>query len=336
MPTLIRAAEPEKEVAMLKVTTGFAAVLALGYSVALTCFAGEPQKWNDLPKAVQETILANGGMVGGKVDKESELVDGKVLYEAPVTDKDGSIIDLQITADGRLVDIKTDNSTDEGRKRIERGKKLLAGVTFSHPRDITNPYLPLATLKQDILEGKEGNTKLRIERTTKPHIRMTFKIGDQTVETLCVEDREFINGALAEVALDYFAQDDSGTVFYLGEDVDEYRDGKIVGHEGTWRFGRDTQSPGILFPGNPQVGDKFMSEDVSKAIHEDDKILSLSETVTTPSGTYKNCIKLEEVLADGDVEYKYFAKGIGVVREVPADGDVLLISHAATSPKPAK
>jgi hypothetical protein len=141
---------------------------------------------------------------------------------------------------------------------------------------------------------------------------------------------------LAEVALDYFAQADDGTVFYLGEDVDEYKDGKVVGHEGTWHFGLDTQSPGVLFPGQAKIGDKFMSEDVSKAIHEDDEILSLTETVATPAGTYKDCIKLKEVLADGDVEYKYFAKDVGVVREVPADGDVLLISHQATAAKAAK
>jgi hypothetical protein len=234
---------------------------------------------------------------------------------------------LQISADGKLMNVKTDNATDEGRERIERGQKLLKSAKFSHPREINNEFLPLATLKQDILEGKEGKSKLRIERTTKPEIKKAYKLGDQTVEALCVEDREYVDGALAEVALDYFAQADDGTVFYLGEDVDEYKDGKVVGHGGTWHFGKDTQSPGVLFPGKAKVGDKFMSEDVSKEIHENDEIMSLDETAKTPAGTYKNCIKLKEVLADGEVEYKYFAKGVGVVREVPADGDVLLVSH---------
>ena len=314
----------------------FTIVLGLSFAVALNCLAGTPQKWSELPKAVQDTILANGGTKDTPVDKEAELVDGKVLYEAGVKDKDGSILDLQITADGKLIEVKTDDAADAAKERVERGKKILSAAKFSHPREITNPYLPLATLKQDVLEGKEGKDKIRIERTAKPDIRKTYTINNQTVEAFCVEDRELVNGALAEVALDYFAQDDSGIVFYLGEDVDEYKDGKVVGHSGTWHFGRDTQSPGVLFPANAKVGDKFMSEDVSKDIHENDEILSLTETVTTPAGTYKDCIKLKEVLADGDVEYKYFAKGIGVVREVPADGDVLLISHAAASAKPAK
>jgi YD repeat-containing protein len=38
-------------------------------------------------------------------------------------------------------------------------------------------------------------------------------------------------------------------------------------------------------------------------------------------------VKIKEHLADGTTEYKYFAKGIGVVREVPPDGNVLLITH---------
>src|SRR5262249_48495783 len=152
---------------------------------------------------------------------EGQEIDGKTLFEAQVKDKDGSILDLQIMADGKLIEVKTDDSTEAGKERIDRAKKLLAGVKFSRPREITNPYLPLSLLKQDILEGKEANDKIRIERTAKPDIRKTYTISNQIIETLCVEDREFINGALVEVALDFFAQDDNGTVFYLGEDVDE-------------------------------------------------------------------------------------------------------------------
>ncbi len=210
----------------------------------------------------------------------------------------------------------------------EAKKWDLAGLKFSHPRDITNPYLPLASLKQDILEGKEGGKTVRIERTAKPDLLKTFKIGKQTVESLAVEDREFENGELSEVAMDYFAQADDGTVLYLGEDVDEYKNGKVAGHTGAWMFGKDTKTPGVLMPGDPKVGDKFKSEDVSKDIHEEDEVLSLSETVTAPAGTYKNCLKLREKLADGEIEHKYFARGIGCVREVPAEGDVLLKSHA--------
>jgi hypothetical protein len=142
-----------------------------------------------------------------------------------------------------------------------------------------------------------------------------------------VEDHEFKNGALSEVAIDYFAQADDGTVLYLGEDVDEYRNNKVVGHSGAWLFGKDTKNPGVIMPGQPRVGATFKSEDVNTEIHEDDEIVSETEIVNVPAGSYRNCLKVKEKLAEGDVEYKYFAFGIGCVRESSQDGNVDLKSH---------
>jgi hypothetical protein len=300
--------------------------LSLGGLATLTCTAGQAKKWEEVPEAVRATILANGGSVGS-VDKESGKINGKIVYEAEGKDKHGKTVDLVVTEGGKLVETKDDGAADKAKEDAARKKKLLAGLKFSHPRDITNLCLPLASLKQDILEGKEGGKTIRIERTAKPDLHKTFKIGKQTVEALAVEDREWENGELAEVAMDYFAQADDGTVLYLGEDVDEYKNGKISGHTGAWMFGKDTQIPGVLMPGHPKVGDVFKSEDVSKDIREVDEVMALAETVTVPAGTYPKCLKLKETLADGEIEYKYFAPGVGCVREMPAEGDVLLKSH---------
>jgi hypothetical protein len=196
---------------------------------------------------------------------------------------------------------------------------------FSNPKEITNPCLPLASLKQDILE----NQSERVERTAKPDVRKTFKIGGQTVEALAVEDREYAGGKLAEVTLDYFAQDDDGTVYYLGEDVDEYRNGRVTGHSGAWLLGRDTQKPGVLMPAHPKVGDRFRSEDVPKITREADEVVSVSETVTVPAGTWTNCVKIREKASDGATEYKFYAPGIGCVKEVESDGELPLKSHAS-------
>ena len=66
---------------------------------------------------------------------------------------------------------------------------------------------------------------------------------------------------------------------------------------------------------------------------EDDEVISVSESVTVPAGSYKDCVKVKEMLADGTTEYKYYAKGVGVVRETPAVGDVLLKSHTTKTTK---
>ena len=194
---------------------------------------------------------------------------------------------------------------------------------FSHPREVTNRFLPLASLKQDVLESGTA----RVERTVKPDVHKIFQVSGHAVEVLTVEDREFEKGKLAEIALDYFAQADDGTVYYFGEDVDEYKDGKVVGHSGAWLYGVQTQALGVLMPGNPKAGDKFKAEDVPKVTWEQDEIVSLSESVLVPAGEYRKCLKIKETLSDGKTEYKYYAPGVGCVRESEEDADFGLKSH---------
>ena len=311
---------------MKQTTLKVAALLTL---LAGTCWAGHEMKWADVPEAVRVTVLANGGTAGQTVDRENEKKDGKVVYEAGVKGKDGTTADLVITEDGKLVETKHDDAGDLAGELAARAKKILAGVKFSHPRDITNPLLPLANLKQDIIEGSEGGKKTRVERTALPKKHRTFTINGEEVDTLVVEDRAYEDGQLAEVAIDYFAQDDNGNVYYFGEDVDEYANGTVISHEGSWLLGRDTPVPGVMMPAHPKVGDKFKSEDVSKEISEADEVVSVSETVTVPAGTFKNCVKIKETLGDGSVEYKFYAPGVGVIREVPPEGDELLTSHSS-------
>jgi hypothetical protein len=241
------------------------------------------------------------------------------------------IVKAQFSSEGAILNQK-ENQAEEKQDKSQKTPEAKALPRFTHPREITNPYLPLASLKQDILEGKEGSKKVRIERTAKPDVHKTFKLGGQTVEALAVEDREFENDQLAEVAVDYFAQADDGTVYYLGETVDEYKNGKVVGHGGAWMYGVNTKIPGVLMPAHPKIGDKFQSENVPKITREDDEVVSLSETVTVPAGTYQNCLKIKEVLSDGGIEYKYYAPEIGCVKEASADGEVPLRSHATQGP----
>jgi hypothetical protein len=303
-----------------------AALLLSGAAVS-SGRAGQELKWDDVPEAVRAAVLAHGGTAGQPVDRENGKRGGLAVYEAGVKDKDGTVADLVITEDGKLVETKHDDAADAAAEQAAAGKPVFARLKFSHPRDIMNPLLPLAYLKQDILGGTEEGAKVRVERTLLPEKHKVFKIQGQKVESLVMEDREFHNGALEEVTLDYFAQDDEGNVYYLGEDVDDYEDGKVTGHDGAWMLGRGTKHPGVIIPAHPQAGDKFMSEDVNPKITENDEIVSVSETVSVPAGTFENCVKVKESSPDGSVEYKFYAPGTGVVREVPASGDELLISH---------
>jgi len=56
--------------------------------------------------------------------------------------------------------------------------------------------------------------------------------------------------------------------------------------------------------------------------------VSLNETVKTPAGEFKNCLKLEETtpLEPGVKDYKYFAPEIGMVQ----DGSLKLVKYGKT------
>ena len=142
-----------------------------------------------------------------------------------------------------------------------------------------------------------------------------------------MEDREFEDGKLKEVTLDYFAQADNGAVCYMGEKVDVYANGKVTGHEGTWITGQKNAPPGILIPAHPKVGDAFHSENVPGIAMESDTVVSVDEMVTVPAGTFKHCVKVKESVKGEEPEYKYYAPNVGGVREAPHGGDVRLISH---------
>ena len=55
--------------------------------------------------------------------------------------------------------------------------------------------------------------------------------------------------------LNFFAFDDkTGDVFYFGEEVDFYSNGKIVNHKGAWLAGINSAMPGLIMVGKPKVG----------------------------------------------------------------------------------
>jgi len=199
-------------------------------------------------------------------------------------------------------------------------------AVFSNPTAVTNPYLPYATVKQDVLTGTEGGKPERVVRTRLPGTRR-FTVDGKAVQTIIMTDSVFLGGRLEEVALDYYGQSDAGDVYYFGEDVNNYRNGRVANHEGSWLYGVHTDKLGIMFPAAPKIGQRYRSEDVPRITREDDEVISVSDSVTVPAGTYHNCVKVQETLSEGDVEFKVYCPGMGIVQEGTVDGRTDLQSH---------
>lgn len=138
------------------------------------------------------------------------------------------------------------------------------------------------------------------------------------VETRIVEEKETKNGKIVEISRNYFAiSKRTNSVYYFGEDVDMYENGKLVSHEGAWLSGVKGARFGLMMPGTPLIGGRYYNEIAPKMAMDRAEILSMTETVETPAGTFKNCMKIAETtpLEPGNKEYKYYAHGIGLVMD---------------------
>src|SRR5438093_11465116 len=178
-----------------------------------------------------------------------------------------------------------------------------------------NPYFILEPGYQLVLEGAGAQLIITVLNETK-------KVDG--VETRVVEERETKNGQLTEVARNYFAiSKRTNDVFYFGEDVDMYKDGKVANHDGTWLSGVNGSKFGLMMPGRVLLHSRYYQEVAPQIAMDRATILSTTETVKTPAREFKNCLKVEETspLSRFTTEYKYYAPGIGMV----SDGGMKLV-----------
>jgi hypothetical protein len=180
-----------------------------------------------------------------------------------------------------------------------------------------NPYFPLSPGYQ--LSYRHGN-----DSDTLTVLNETKRIDG--VETRVVEDREMKDGRLVELTRDYYAIDSTtNDLYYFGEDVDVYRNGKVVSHEGAWLSGVEGAKFGLMMPGNPKPGQRFYQERAPGVGMDRAEIVSADEKIATPAGTFENCIHVVETsaLEKGMKDHKWYAAGVGPVK----DAEMVLVQY---------
>ena len=200
-------------------------------------------------------------------------------------------------------------ATAAGCSAPQRDRVDLATPTFSDPTSITNPLFPRGPAGQSIELGREAGEKLRFEVTYLPDIKVVNWDG-RDIATRVTHFVAYKEGRILETALDYYAQDDAGNVWYFGEDVSNYENGVVVGNEGTWLAGRDGP-PGMIMPANPKVGDVYRPENIPGFVFEEVTVKATGRTVQGPRGKVAGAIFIQECLMDGTLEDKRFAPGYG-------------------------
>ena len=152
---------------------------------------------------------------------------------------------------------------------------------------------------------------------------LTITVLDETklvdgVQTRIVEERETKGGKLEEVSRNYFAFDKAtGDIYYFGEDVDVYdAKGNITNHEGSWLSGVNGARFGLMMPGKPKVGERYQQEVAPGLAMDRAEVVSVTEKVKVPAGTFKDCLKTKESSGlEKGVEEKLFAPGVGLLKD---------------------
>ncbi|MBI5472130.1 MAG: hypothetical protein HY961_07270 [Ignavibacteriae bacterium] len=184
-----------------------------------------------------------------------------------------------------------------------------------------NSYFVLEPGFRLVLKGKEKGASAKLVIT----VLEETKVVDG-VETRVVEERESVDGALVEVSRNFFAVGkQTKNIYYFGEEVDMYREGKVVSHEGAWQSGVRGARYGLMMPADPLRGSRFYQEVAPDVALDRAEVISTTEAVKTAAGRFKNCLKVEETtpLEPDTKEAKLYAKNIGLIR----DGSLSLVEY---------
>jgi hypothetical protein len=211
----------------------------------------------------------------------------------------------------------------------------LVKPSFSNPTSITNPLHPSSRIAQVIYDGQLDGKPFRTEFTRLPDPK-TITWNGQQIDVVTWQYLAYSDGRIQEIALDWFAQADDGAVWYLGEDVADYRNGVAYTHEGSWLAGKD--GPGaMIMPASHKVGDVYRTENAPGIVFEEITVKAVDQTVPGPSGPLHGALVVSELHTDGTREDKIFAPGYGEFSTGSPNGDLEQASLAVptdTRPEP--
>ena len=182
---------------------------------------------------------------------------------------------------------------------------------------IDNPYLPLTPGAKWVYEGEDDGETERVEVEVLDETRVI-----EGITATVVRDTVYIDGELAEDTYDWYAQDEDGNVWYLGEDTHEYENGEAVNAEGAWEYGKDGALPGIVMLANPQVGDAYRQEYYEGEAEDMGEVLEVGLTKELGPRSYEDVVVTEDwnPLDPEVIEEKSYAPGVGLIHEAKVAG----------------
>jgi hypothetical protein len=208
--------------------------------------------------------------------------------------------------------------------------RLPAFPAASHFRaTIAHPYLPLHPGARWVYLSKSSEGTEQTVVVVEPRTRVVAGIT-----ATVVHDRAYTDGRLSEDTHDWFAQDDQGNVWYLGEATTAYEPGKPPSTEGSWEAGVHGAKAGLAITAQPMVGDRYQQEYFPGTAQDRGEVLSTDAHGSVPWGPFKNAVRTRDTtpLEPDVIEYKYYVRDVGTVLEEEGKVRVELISFTPGKP----
>ncbi len=188
---------------------------------------------------------------------------------------------------------------------------------FDRSTNIDNKWLPLKPGMQYVYKGHTLEGKKRV-----PH-GVVFTVTDLTkvidgVRTLVCYDRDYKTGTLLEPEIIFFAQDNDGNVWLLGEYREIYEDTEFVGGQ-AWLAGMEGAKPGIMMKAGPQLGASYSEGYAPPPLNWSDRarVERMGQKTCVPAGCYEDVLVIAEFSKEEGPDaqqVKYYAPNVGPVR----------------------
>ncbi|MGH2689148.1 MAG: hypothetical protein ACRDKW_10130, partial [Actinomycetota bacterium] len=197
---------------------------------------------------------------------------------------------------------------------------------FSDPTRIDNPLLPMSPGTQFVLKGENVSDEGAVEHEVVQVVTALTKTVNG-LRTVVFWERDISEGEVVEAEIAFFAQDDEGNVWLLGEYPEEYEEGRFQGAPSTWLSGIANARAGIIMPAEPKMTDPVYIQGLAPDVDFQDvaRVHKVGQEVCAEAGCYKDVTVIDEwdPLAqpqDGHA-LKFHAPGAGTVRVEPVGGE---------------
>jgi hypothetical protein len=203
--------------------------------------------------------------------------------------------------------------TTKATPRVNADPAKFIPKNFGPPIGNNNTWLPLVPGYQSVVDGTLFRGRRELHHRRRETVTDVVKTV-HGVRTVLVLDQDIDAGQIAEQALDYYAQDKTGNVWYLGSYTESYEGGQFVNANDAWLAGVNGATAGVAMMAIPKVGmPRYIQANIPGRETLSAEVAKLGQSKCVPFRCFSNVLAILEA----GTEYKYYAAGVGAIATEP-------------------